>query len=98
MVVIWSFPARDDLKGIHDYIARDSRRYALRVVQDIRNKAASIIHTPTLGRVVAEIGEDNVREISLYSYRIIYELMPDTIYIHGIIHKRRNFKAEDLER
>lgn len=98
MVVDWSLPARDDLKGIHDYIARDSKRYAIRVVQDILDKTKTLIDLPKLGKVVSEINEDNLREISLYSYRIIYEVMPDAIYIHGVVHKRRNFKAEDLER
>lgn len=98
MVIFWSIPARDDLKGIHDYIARDSKRYATRVTEDIRNKAKSLIEFPHLGKSIAEIGEENVREINLYSYRIMYEVMPDIIYIHGVIHMRRNFKPEDLER
>jgi len=48
--------------------------------------------------MVPEIGEENVREIGMYSYRIMYELIGDTIYIHGLIHKRRNFQPEDLDR
>ena len=56
------------------------------------------IEFPRLGKSVVEIGEENVREINLYSYRIMYEVMPDIIYIHGVIHMRRNFKPEDLER
>ena len=97
MVIFWSIPARDDLKAIHDYIARDSKRYATRVTQDIRDKANTLIEFPRLGKSVVEIGEENVREINLYSYRIIYEVMPNMIYIHGVIHMRRNFKPEDLE-
>jgi hypothetical protein len=42
-----------------------------------------------------EIGEQNVREIAMYSYRIMNELIGDTIYIHGVFHKRRQF---DLQR
>ena len=98
MVIFWSTPARDDLKGIYDYIARDSKRYAKRVSQDIREKAKTLTEFPQLGRVVSEIGEDNVREINMYSYRILYEVMLDSIYVHGVIHMRRNFKSEDLER
>lgn len=57
-----------------------------------------LLELPRLGRVVPEIGEENVREIGMYSYRIMYELIEDTIYIHGVIHKRRHFKPEDLQR
>lgn len=98
MVIFWSIPARDDLKGIHDFIARDSKRYAIRVTQDIRDRVKSLSEFPQLGKSIAEIGEENVREINIYSYRIMYEVMPDSIYIHGVIHMRRNFKPEDLER
>lgn len=98
MVIIWSKPAREDLRLIHQYIAHDSKRYATRVIQDITDKVDTLLNLPCLGRVVPEIGEENVREISMYSYRIMYELIDDTLYIHGAIHKRRHFKPEDLQR
>ncbi len=98
MVIRWSIPAREDLRLIHQYIAHDSRRYAKRVIQEIAEKANTLAELPHLGRVVPEIGEDNVREISMYSYRIMYEVMSDTLVIHGIIHKRRHFKPDDLQR
>jgi toxin ParE1/3/4 len=98
VVIFWSIPARDDLKEIHDYIARDSKRYALRVTQDMRNKVKTLLEFPRLGKSVPEIGEEDVREINLYSYRIIYEVMPNIIYVHNIIHMHRNFKPEDLDR
>jgi plasmid stabilization system protein ParE len=68
------------------------------VVQDITDKVDILLETPRLGRMVPEIGEDAVREIGMYSYRIMYELFGDTIYIHGIVHKRRHFQPEDLQR
>jgi toxin ParE1/3/4 len=47
-------PARDDLKSIHEYIARDSKRYATRVIQDILGKAKTLIEFPHLGKVMAD--------------------------------------------
>ena len=98
MVIAWSTPARQDLRLIYQHIAQDSKRYARRAVQDITEKVEILLATPRLGRIVPEIGEETVREISIYSYRIIYELTGDTIYIHGIIHKRRHFQPDDLQR
>jgi len=98
VVIVWSKPAREDLRLIHQYIAHDSKRYATRVAQDITDKVETLLGLPRLGRVVPEIGEENVREIGMYSYRIMYELIGDTVYIHGVIHKRRHFKPEDLQR
>ncbi|WP_197492453.1 type II toxin-antitoxin system RelE/ParE family toxin [Methylomonas methanica] len=95
---MWSKPAREDLHSIHQFIARDSKLYANRVTQDILSKVDVLATMPKLGRTVPEIGEENVREIGIYSYRILYELIGETVYIHGVIHKRRDFKQEDLQR
>lgn len=98
MVIVWSQPARENLRLIHQYIAHDSKRYATRVVQDITDKVETLLTLPRLGRVVPEIGEPGVREIRMYSYRIMYEVVGETLYIHGVIHKRRDFKPEDSQR
>ncbi|MBK6961278.1 MAG: type II toxin-antitoxin system RelE/ParE family toxin [Gammaproteobacteria bacterium] len=65
---------------------------------DIVDKVEMLLTLPRLGRVVAEIAEPDVREIGMYSYRILYEVIGDTVHIHGVIHRRRNFKPEDLQR
>ncbi|MBI2802487.1 MAG: type II toxin-antitoxin system RelE/ParE family toxin [Gammaproteobacteria bacterium] len=98
MVITWSQRAREDLRLIHQYIAHDSKRYAKRVIQDITGNVTTLTDLPHLGRVVSEIGEENVREIGMYSYRIMYEVATNTIVIHGGIHKRRHFRPDDLPR
>ena len=45
-----------------------------------------------IGWVVAEISDENIREISLYAYRIIYQLMDEQVFILAIAHKRQNLK------
>lgn len=37
-MVIWSIPAKNDLKQIYDYIAKDSKYYAKNVTQNIVEK------------------------------------------------------------
>ena len=44
-MVIWSEPARAGLRSIHGFIAHDSRHYAKKVVQDIREKAELAVKT-----------------------------------------------------
>jgi len=95
-MVIWSEPAKADLRSIHDFIAKDSPFYAKKVVQDIREKADVLNDLPLLGKKVSELNDDTVRELSQYSYRIIYENKPDQAEVLAIVHKRSNFKAEDL--
>jgi len=100
-MVIWSTPARNDLKQIYDYIAKDSKYYATNVVEKIITKAENLNEFQGIGRVVPEIGDENVRELFIYSYRLIYEVAPDNIQILAIIHGKRDFSSldrNDLER
>jgi len=100
-MVIWSIPARNDLKQIYEYIAKDSKYYATNVVEHIVSKAENLNEFPEIGRVVPEIGDENVRELIIYSYRLIYEVVPNDVQILAIIHGKRDFSSldrNDLER
>ncbi|MEN6468981.1 MAG: type II toxin-antitoxin system RelE/ParE family toxin [Smithella sp.] len=97
-MVIWAEPAKSDLRSIHDFIASDSKYYAKKVVQDVIDRTNILDEYPRIGRKVPEIGEENIREIFAYSYRILYEIKKETVYIIGIIHGRQNFTDTDLSR
>ena len=45
-MVTWSIPARNDLKQIYDYIAKDSKYYATNVAQNIVSKADNLSEAP----------------------------------------------------
>jgi plasmid stabilization system protein ParE len=51
---------------------------------------------PYQGRKVPELNEEYIRELGLYSCRIIYEIKTDHVEILAVIHKRRDFTMEDL--
>jgi plasmid stabilization system protein ParE len=97
-VVIWSEPAKADLRHIFEYIAHDSRHYARKVTQEIVDKTGILNELPRLGRAVPEIGDDNVRELALYTYRIIYEINAADTYILAVAHKRRELKTGEIAR
>jgi plasmid stabilization system protein ParE len=97
-MVIWSEPAKTDLRSIHDFIAHDSSHYAKKVTQDIREKADILDQLPKLGKTVPEVNDENIRELSLYSYRIIYEIKNQGVFVMAVVHKRKDFKVGDIER
>jgi len=80
-----------DLKQIHDYIANDSRYYAKKVVQTIAERTEELMAFPQIGRMVPEIDNPNIRELFVYSYRLIYEISSDGIEILAVIHGKRDF-------
>ena len=85
-MVKWSVPARNDLKQINDYIANDSKYYAQNVIQEIVAKTETLTEFPKIGRIVPEISDQNIRELIVYSYRLIYEISVAGIEILAIIH------------
>ena len=97
-MVIWSKPAKTDLRSIHDFIAHDSRHYAKKVAHDIREKTNILNELSRIGKIVPEVGDENVRELSIYSYRIIYEIKEQNVFVLAVVHKRQNFMAGDIER
>ncbi len=97
-MVIWAQQAVVDLRSIHDFIARDSRYYAKKVVHDIREIVDELNGLPKMGRIVPELNEEDVRELLLYSYRIIYEIKNEVIFVLAVVHQRRNLKDENIPR
>ena len=97
-MVIWTKPAKADLTHIYEYIAYDSKHYAKKVTQEIINKLDLINQQPHVGHIVSEIDNAKIREFSLYSYRIIYEINQNDLTILTIIHKRKIFKPDEMPR
>ncbi|MES9904408.1 MAG: type II toxin-antitoxin system RelE/ParE family toxin [Sedimenticola sp.] len=89
---------RNNLRSIHDFIAHDSRHYAKKVTQDIREKTDVLGGLPKVGKKVPELNVEAVRELSLYSYRIIYEIKSQGVFVLAVVHKRRDLKADDIPR
>jgi len=82
-MVKWTAHAKTQLRHVHNYIAYDSPLYAKRVSEALVRRTVELDAYPRKGKIVAEFNEDAVRELSLYSYRILYEIMPDHI-IRGL--------------
>ena len=97
-MVRWTAHAIAQLRHIHEYIAQDSPLYARRVSEGLVQKTVSLGELPRIGRIVPELNEDTVRELSLYSYRILYEIKPGQIEVLAVIHKRQDLQAGELPR
>ena len=72
--LIWSPSARDDLRDIVRFIARDSRAraeaFGFRMIQSVEG----LQEFPEMGRVVPEYGMGEIRELIIRSYRIVYRV------------------------
>lgn len=97
MKVRWTERAQWDLAEINAYISRDNPDAARRWIVRLRERARKIAPHPYAGRKVSELDRDEVREVFLGSYRIIYEIYPKYIDILTIFEGHRLFPLLEPE-
>lgn len=81
--------ARADLRAIHTFISRDSPAAADRVIDRIIAAAERVCTFPLSGRTVPEYDVEDIREVIVYSYRVVYRIDPDEIQVLTIHHGAR---------
>ncbi len=86
MRVEWTRSAIQDLAGIHAHIAQDSPRYAISVVDRLTSRTKQISAFPYSGEMVPEYNVEKIREVIEYSYRLIYLVENESIYVLAVIH------------
>jgi len=87
--VAWTVPAWEDLEVAADYIARDSEFYAASFVQEVRDAAESLSEFAERGQTVPEFADDSIRELLVKSYRIVYKITDEQVFILAFIHGSR---------
>lgn len=93
----WTLQARNDLKGIAEYISKDSKLYAKRQVLKVRNRTDILKSQNYSGRKVPEIQNENIREILEGNYRIIYRVVTEKrIDILTIYHSARDLRKRKI--
>ena len=83
----WTEEAKRWLKDIHDYIAQDNPKAAIRVVEGIYEKAQILSQFPEIGYRYERIPGKHIRIILYGHYRITYLIKSDnSIDILGVFH------------
>jgi addiction module RelE/StbE family toxin len=96
MKIVWSPQAADDLVENNKYIARENPDAAIAIVNNIYEYRKMIREFPAKGRVVPEIGQQDIREIFCGSYRIIYQIEARRILILTIRHMKQKLTKDNL--
>ena len=90
MKVVWARRAIADLEAIADFIGQDSPHYAAVTVSGLAKAARPLETFPRMGRRVPEAESDDVRELIVGSYRLMYRLEAERILVVAVIHGRRD--------
>jgi toxin ParE1/3/4 len=89
MKVRYTDRSRDELKAIQTYISRDSARAAQRIVRGIRAAVRQLKSFPRMGSILESWERDDVLELIVGNYRVVYQLTAREVWIITIVHAAR---------
>lgn len=91
----WAPEAVQDRLDIWDYIAQDDPSAAARLDELFSQSAASLATQPQLGKTGLIAG---TRELIPHpSYRLVYEIVAEAVWILAIVHTARRWPPADRE-
>lgn len=82
---------------IKEYIKRDSLYFSNKTIYEIKKRIENLLVFPEMGRYIPEFDSKKSRELIYKSYRIIYYISSNDIYILRVLHHSQNilyFKSE----
>ena len=89
MKLIWAEPAYQDLYAIAQYIAQDNPHAAKRWIAMLIKRTGQLEAFPESGRIVPELNRDDIRELIIKNYRIVYQRTDTTVTIVTVFEGHR---------
>jgi plasmid stabilization system protein ParE len=88
--LVWSDIAREDLEGIHAFIAKTSLESADKTLDRLLGVAADLLENPELGEPITHARHENLRAFGERPYRFYYRVLPHVIEVVCVDHSIRN--------
>jgi toxin ParE1/3/4 len=95
--VRWTPQAADDLEATCLFIARDSPQLAAAFADRVLRVTDRLADYPRSGRIVPELGIDNLREVIVGSYRVIYRIRQNEVHLLTVHHGARLLDITNIE-
>ncbi len=97
MKITWSPLAVQRVLEAAEFIALDKSEAAARWAESAFKAVERLGDLPKSGRMVPEIGRDEVREIVHGSFRIVYRIESEQVFILTVRHSRRQFDPSETD-
>ena len=97
MNITWSPLAVEQVRDIASYIALDKPLVAVQWAEKIFNSVGRLSAIPNSGRIVPEINRNEIREILLGNYRVIYKVKEKEILVLIVKSYRQILKEDEIK-
>jgi plasmid stabilization system protein ParE len=84
--IVWSSTAKNQLFEIADVIAADKPRAAEKWMQTVLKKLENASKMPLAFRKVPELDAENIREVIVGAYRVVFRLSSNRIEVLSVFH------------
>ena len=95
--ILWTENAVQDLQAIKDFISQDSPSRATTWLQALFDRGEALRDFPSRGRIVPEFNQENLRELLIENYRLVYRVKSASIEILTIFEGHRQIQKKDVE-
>jgi len=95
--VVWSSLADEQVDEAVAFIAADRPVAASQWLERLLDQVRSLVAFPDSGRVVPELERDEVRELLVDPYRVVYRRGTNLVEIVTVWHARRELPLDALD-
>ena len=96
--VIWTEKSIQDLLNIKEYISEDSPDRAESWILELFNSGESLVSLSTRGRIVPEFKQEDLRELLIDNYRLVYRIKKASIEIITVFEAHRRLNKTDFKK
>ena len=89
MRVLWTPLARQRLTEIEKHIAQDNRQATRRLSLRLVSRSMTLAEAPLLGKRLPQYSSDDVRELLIRPFRLIFRVRGDAVEVLTIMHYRQ---------
>jgi toxin ParE1/3/4 len=94
--VVWAENAIQDLIAIRAFISQDSEARASSWLLELIDAGDGLSRLSGRGRIVPEFNQENIRELIIDSYRLVYRTTASSVEILTVFEGHRRLKKKDI--
>jgi toxin ParE1/3/4 len=96
--ILWTENSIQDLLSIKEFISLDSIERAEDWIGELYSSGENLANFSQRGRVVPEFNKQNIRELLIENYRLVYRINKTSIEILTVFEGHRQLNKKDLKK
>lgn len=96
--IFWTENSVHDLLAIKDFISVDSIDRAETWIRKLFSYGEELAAFPSRGRIVPEFKQENIRELLIENYRLVYRVKASKIEILTVFEGHRQIRKNEIQR